>query len=338
MNFFKDFIQHLTSLDFSKPLSIATLVFVFVIFVVSLVIGASIAKWLKDYKIFQYIFANVAGKAEELDKIRRTQMKEAFKNSSDIMSNSDKEPTFIEKVYKYIQMSGIIEKVPGFSETAFLVIMVVVNIVAFIAMTLKASMIVGITIVVVINFIVYYLLSIAIYRRAVAVENQMIDFVNLIASTSRQYSNIIDIFGVIYEKFKNPLRTALELCYVEAKQTNNTELALEHLKDKFDSNQFEFIIDNLLLCSKENGQYFSVALDLSKMSNVYFSSYQKKMAILRQAKINLTVMFLLSIGIIYMMSSFIGGGLVAMVTSTSGIVICSFMIMLYLYAMNMKAR
>lgn len=338
MNFFKDFIQHLTSLDFSKPLSIATLVFVFVIFVVSLVIGASIAKWLKDYKIFQYIFANVAGKAEELDKIRRTQMKEAFKNSSDIMSNSDKKPTFIEKVYKYIQMSGIIEKVPGFSETAFLVIMVVVNIVAFIAMTLKASMIVGITIVVVINFMVYYLLSIAIYRRAVAVENQMIDFVNLIASTSRQYSNIIDIFGVIYEKFKNPLRTALELCYVEAKQTNNTELALEHLKDKFDSNQFEFIIDNLLLCSKENGQYFSVALDLSKMSNVYFSSYQKKMAILRQAKINLTVMFLLSIGIIYMMSSFIGGGLVAMVTSTSGIVICSFMIMLYLYAMNMKAR
>lgn len=338
MNFFKDFIQHLTSLDFSKPLSIATLVFVFVIFVVSLVIGASIAKWLKDYKIFQYIFANVAGKAEELDKIRRNQMKEAFKNSSDIMSNSDKEPTFIEKVYKYIQMSGIIEKVPGFSETAFLVIMVVVNIVAFIAMTLKASMIVGITIVVVINFMVYYLLSIAIYRRAVAVENQMIDFVNLIASTSRQYSNIIDIFGVIYEKFKNPLRTALELCYVEAKQTNNTELALEHLKDKFDSNQFEFIIDNLLLCSKENGQYFSVALDLSKMSNVYFSSYQKKMAILRQAKINLTVMFLLSIGIIYMMSSFIGGGLVAMVTSTSGIVICSFMIMLYLYAMNMKAR
>lgn len=338
MNFFKELIQYLVSLDYSKPLNIATIVFVFVMFVTALVVGWSIAKWLKDYKIFQYIFANVAGKTTELDKIRRNQMKEAFKNSSDIMSSNDKKPTLIERIYKYIQMSGIIERVPGFSETAFLVIIVVINVLVFAIMTSKSSMIVGITLAIVVDFMVYYLLSIAIYRRAVVVENQMIDFVNLIASTSRQYSNIIDIFGVIYEKFKNPLRSALELCYVEAKQTNNAELALEHLKDKFDSNQFAFVIDNLLLCSKENGQYFSVALDLSKMSNVYFSSYQKKMSILRHAKINLTVMFFLSFGIVYMMSSFIGGGIVAMMTSTSGIVIGALMLMLYLYAMNMKAR
>lgn len=338
MNFFKEFIQYLISLDFSKPLSIATIVFVFVMFVTSLIVGASIAKWLKDYKIFQYIFATLAGKSAELDVIRRNQMKEAFKNSSDIMSNSNKKPTLIEKIYRHIQMSGIMEKIPGFSETTFIVIVVVLNILVFSIMTVKSSIIVGVMLTVVLDFMVYYLLSIAIYRRAIAVENEMIDFVNLIASTSRQYSNIIDIFGVIYEKFKNPLRTALEICYVEAKQTNNTELALEHLKDKFDSNQFEFIIDNLLLCSKENGQYFSVALDLSKMSNVYFSSHQKKMTILRHAKTNLTVMFFLSLGILYMMSSFIGGGIVAMMTSTSGIVVGSLLLMLYLYAMNMKAR
>lgn len=338
MKFFQELALYLLSLDFSKPLSIATIAFVVVMLVTSLVIGASIAKWLRDYKIFQYIFATLASKSAELDKIRRVQMKEAFKNTSDIMSNDSKKPTVIERVYRYIQMSGVIERIPGFSETTFLVIMAALNALVFVGMSYKASFVVGTMLVIVMDFIVYYLLSIAIYKRAVAVETQMTDFVNLIASTSRQYSNIIDIFGVIYEKFENPLRVALEICYVEAKQTNNTELALEHLKDKFDSNQFAFVVDNLLLCSKENGQYFSVAMDLSKMSNVYFSSYQKKMSILRQAKINLTVMFFLSIGIVYMMSSFVGGGIIEMLTSNAGVVISSLMVMLYLYAMNMKAR
>jgi hypothetical protein len=39
-----------------------------------------------------------------------------------------------------------------------------------------------------------------------------------------------------------------------------------------------------------------------------------------------------------MMGNFIGGGVIAMVSSTSGIIICSLMLLIYLYAMNMKAR
>lgn len=320
------------------PLLITKIVFVIVMAGVSIYFGKSFSDWLKSYKIIPYIWNTIKGNTVERDKIRRQQMKEVYKDKSDIMAISDKKPTLIQKIYRLISMSGIPNKLPGFSETAFLVLMVIVDLVIFAGMSFQSSILAGAVVLVVFDFIVYYLMQIMIYNRAIIVEDQMIDFINLVASTSRQYSNIIDIFGSIYEKFKDPLKTALEEAYVEEKQINNLDVTLYHLKEKFDSVQFEFIIDNLLLCSKENGQYFDVAMDLSAIANVYYSSFQKKKQILRQAKINLTIMLALFIGIMIMMGQFIGGGVVAMVTSTSGIIICSIMALIYLYAMNMKAR
>lgn len=320
------------------PLLITKIVFVIVMAGVSIYFGKSFSDWLRSYKIIPYIWNTIKGNTVERDKIRRQQMKEVYKDKSDIMAISDKKPTLIQKIYRLISMSGIPNRIPGFSETAFLVLMVIVDLAIFAGMSFQSSILAGAVVVVVFDFIVYYLMQIMIYNRAIIVEDQMIDFINLVASTSRQYSNIIDIFGSIYEKFKDPLKTALEEAYVEEKQINNLDVTLYHLKEKFDSVQFEFIIDNLLLCSKENGQYFDVAMDLSAIANVYYSSFQKKKQILRQAKINLTVMLVLCIGIMIMMGQFIGGGVVAMVTSTSGIIICSVMVLIYLYAMNMKAR
>lgn len=322
----------------NMPLFVSKVVFVVAILVASIIVGYTIAKWLKDYKIFQFIWASMRGKASEVDRIRRMQMREAYKDSSDIMSSRNGKPTIMQKFYRKISMSGIIGKIPGFSESAFLVVLGIVSFVLLLGLSFKFSFVAGIAITIIFNVLTFYLLSIAAYSRAIAVEDQMLDFVNLIASTSRQYSNIIDIFGVTYEKFRNPLRQALEECYVEAKQTNNLEQSLFHLKEKFDSTQFEFIIDNLLLCSKENGQYFDVATDLSKISNVYFSSFQKKKQILRQAKINLTVMLIISIGIVIMMGQFLGGGVRELVGSQAGIIITSLILLLYVYSMNMKAR
>ena len=217
-----------------------------------------------------------------------------------------------------------------------LVLIAVLDLVIFGLLSYRDGVVVAAIFVAVIDFIIYYVIQILIYNRAVAVEEQIIDFVNLVTSTSRQYASIIDIFGAMYDKLKAPLSTALEECYVETKITNNLEAALFHLKEKFDSTQFEFVIDNLFLCSKENGQYFSVATDLSKIANVYFSSYHKKKQILRQAKINLTVMLLLSIGIMWMMGEFVGGGFIGMITSSAGLIIVSIMVLIYFYAMNMN--
>ena len=176
------------------PLLITKIVFVIVMAGVSIYFGKSFSDWLKNYKIIPYIWNTIKGNTVERDKIRRQQMKEVYKDKSDIMAISDKKPTLLQKIYRLISMSGIPNKLPGFSETAFLVLMVIIDLVIFAGMSFQSSILAGAVVVVVFDFIVYYLMQIMIYNRAIIVEDQMIDFINLVASTSRQYSNIIDIF------------------------------------------------------------------------------------------------------------------------------------------------
>lgn len=296
-----------------------------------------ISKYLKDYKIFQMIWAKIRGKSDEFDRIRREQMKEAFKDASDIMAKKSK-PTLMQRIYRQISMSGLPGKIPGFKESAFFALIVAIDISIVIFFAYKGIFLQGVIVAAALTAVIFYLLSILSYQRAIIVEDQMLEFVNIVASTSRQYSNLVDICGMVYEHFRAPLSTALEEAYVEAKQTNNMEQAMFHLKDKFDSTQFEFVIDNLLLCSKENGQYFDVAMDLSKIEKVYYNSFQKKRQLLREAKINLTVMFAIAAGIIVGMGQFLGGGWKAIVLSPAGIVISAIMVLLYIYSMNMRAR
>lgn len=312
--------------------------FVLIMAAVSAFSAFGIVGYLRDYHIFQMIWAHLRGKSEEFDRIRREQMKEAFRDASDIMAKSGKEPTLMQKIYRQIAMSGLPGKIPGFMESSFLVLLILADLCIVFLFGYKKLLLQGIVIAAVFTATVFYLLSILAYQRAIVVEDQMLEFVNLVASTSRQYSSLVDIFGMTYEHFRAPLSTALEEAYVEAKQTNNMERAMFHLKDKFDSTQFEFVVDNLVLCSKENGQYFDVAMDLSKIEKVYYNSFQKKKQLLRQAKINLTVMFALAAGIIAGMGQFVGGGWKEVVFSNIGIVLFSIMVFLYVYAMNMKAR
>lgn len=299
--------------------------------------GFSIGKYLKDYKVFPLLYAKILGQVTEVDRIRRMQMRETFQKNSDILAkeSEQKEPTIIEKFYRKISMTGISSLLPGFSEASSLIVMCFTGLLCFVLVSFLRNITVGIAVTVAYFCILLYLLNILAYKRKIQVEVQLLDFVNTVATASRQYSNLIDIFGATYESFNGALSKALEECYVEAHVLNNNDIAIQHLKDKFDSIQFAFILDNLLLCSKETGDYFSVSTDLSKTVSIYIYSHEKKQAILKNAKITLTIMAILTVGIIYILGMFLGGVDLLIVT-TGGTIVLIAMILLYFYGLNMK--
>lgn len=317
---------------------ILKIILIVLMFGCCLFFGISVGKYLKDYKIFQMIFAKTMGQITEVDRIRRLQMRESFEKSKDILvQDNEKEPSFIEKLYRKISMTGVNSILPGFSELSFLILVTFIGIVIFSISTIYRNVIVGSVIALAYFVIIFYLLNVLAYRRKIKVETQLLDFVNMVATASRQYSNLIDIFGATYENFSGVFSKALEECYVEAHTLNNNEIAIKHLKDKFDSVQFSFVLDNLLLCSKETGDYFTVATDLSKTVSIYITSYEKKYAILRNAKLTLSVMAVLTIGIVYILGMFLGG-VELLVGTTGGTIVVVGMVLLYLYGLNMKAE
>ena len=95
------------------PLLIVNITFAVSIAGISLCLGIAFARWFKRYRIFQFLWARLKGNVQKIDEIRREQMKESYKDSSDIMANGSNKHTFMQKIYRNISMSGIPGKIPG---------------------------------------------------------------------------------------------------------------------------------------------------------------------------------------------------------------------------------
>lgn len=300
----------------------------------------NLIKYFREYKIFQGIFARCKGDIFEYDRIRRQQMKKDLESNSDIFNSTiakkNKVP-FLSKLYKRIELTGITLKIPAFSELSFVIVTILIDFIVSLIVTHFTSNVVGLVVFVLFIFVVWYLLGIIAYYRKENVEDQLLQFTNSAASASRQYSNVVDIIGAIYDQFSGSFREALESGYVESKTTNDPETAFKHMEDKFDSPQLNFVIDNFVMCSASTGDYYSVASDLSKTVAIYTNSHEKKAVTLRNAKINIAVMFVIAFVIMYSLGGFFGNGLDTLLHTTIGNILILALIFIFIVGMNIKA-
>lgn len=315
-----------------------TVGFFFLIGIFCILAGISFSGYLKRFRIFGMIYAKLRGRVEEQDRIRRSQMKEAFKED-DILSDKkgDKGPSIMESIYHDIALTGIANVIPGFSEGALLSLVILITLIFFGLTIYYYGLVAALVASGAILFVTRYILSIVVYSRRVSVESQLLDFINQVTSVSRQFSNLVDIIGSIYGNFSGPLSRALEEFYVEVKKTNNSDLAVKHLKAKFDSKQFAFVVDNLFLCSNATGDFSAVSRDLAKIVSIYTASHEKKQAILRDGKVQMIIMFGLSIAAIFATGKLFNG-VEEILRSSSGIIFIALSTILLFYGLNMKAE
>lgn len=297
-----------------------------------------IFKYIKDYQIVKYLWSIITDNMASYDKVQRAQMQQQAEEMEFITMKKEDEKNLLDKFYDVLAATGIADVVPGFSETGFLIIMGSAGLIILVVLSYLRDTLVGIAGLGFFLVVVWYLLTLVAYNRKVQLESQLLQFINACASASAQYSNLIDIFGAIYPQFKGALRKGLEACYVEAKQTNDKEAAIKHLTRKFKSEQFTFLVDNLELCSSITGDYHSVAKDLSSIIAIYMGSFKKKQAALKSAKMNVTLMFGMSLVILYCLGLFLGDISDTLLHTTVGNLGLMGMVLVYFYGLNMKAE
>ena len=299
-----------------------------------------LAKYMVDYKIVQMIAAKVRGDILEYDRVRRTQIRESLESGKSILDSNKKQKdkdNFVSRLYKRIEMTGVSIKFPGFSESTFIAIVVFLGVALFAIFSILSALLTGVVVTIAYFIGVWYVLGLICYARRQNVESQLLQFTNSCASASRQYSSIIDIIGAVYDQFEGAFREALEACYVEAKTINDQELAFKHLKGKFDSTQLAFIIDNFVMCSASTGDYYMIATDLSKTVSIYSTSHKKKAITLRNAKIEVSVMFVIAVVIMYALGTFFENGLSVIFHTTIGNVLLIIMACIFLAGISIKA-
>ena len=298
-------------------------------------------KYIRDYRVVQMLVEKLRGNAAEVDRIKRTQVKEALETSKSVIRSAEakgKKTSLATKVFAQIDATGVLEAVPGFSETTFIAVVLCLDGALAIAVAVARNLVVAAAVFVVVALSVWYSLTIAEYVRRTHVDSQLLQFTNACATASRQYSNIVDIVGSIYDQFTGAFRDSLQAFYIEAKATNDRDAAIEHLKSKFSSDQLAFVLDNFVLCSQSTGDYYSVAMDLSKTIAIYVASHEKKAVVLRNAKVNICVMFVICIAIVLSMEQFFSGAMDVMLNTTVGNVLLVSLGGVFFYGMSMKAE
>lgn len=297
-------------------------------------------KYIYDFKVFHLISAKVKGDILEYDRVRREQMKEEFQRSKSILEDNSKSKTkisFVSKLYKRIKMTGISTKFPGFSETTFVCAVLLLGILIYAVVSVISSALVAIVTTGIYLLGVWYILDLIAYNRRMNVEGQLLQFTNACASASRQYSNIVDIIGSVYDQFTGPFRDALQECYVDAKTNNNKELAFAHLKERFDSVQLAFVIDNFDMCSSSTGDYYTIATDLSKTISIYSSSHERRAVTLRNAKVNILAMFVIALVIVYSLGTFFDSGLSTILHTPIGNILLVALVGVFIFGISIKA-
>lgn len=332
------FLQYFYDGTGFDTLAIITLCIRIFMFISIFVFAYSIFWYIKQYKLIEALISKLSGDARNYDRIRRAQMKaeiEARKNAFEKIRNKK---SLINKIYILITQTGVMEKIPGFSESIFLAFVIILGILLFIIMAYFKGIIVGLFSSIAFLIVSWYCLSLLAYNRKIKLEEQLLQFTNACATASMQHADLIDIFGAIYDQFKEPLREGLEMCYVEAKQTNNKVMAIEHLKEKYDSVHFTFVIDNLELCSQATGDYNSAARDIAETLSIYMASHEKKKVTLRNAKINISIMFVVGIGIFIALSQFLDNLSETLLNTPIGNIGLISLVLLYFYSLNLKTE
>lgn len=317
---------------------IVTLVFYVFMLISSGCFVYGVLNYMRKYRILQSIWAKMTGDVMQYDRIRRAQMRDAMEKNANAYSKKEVDKSLLNKIYSLIAQTGITTKIPEFSESGFIAVVVILDIVLLFVVNYFRGIVTAIISAIAFFTVVWYILSLIAYSRKIKLEKQLLQFINACSSASLQYTSIIDIFGAIYDQFSDPLREGLESCYVEAKQHNDVNTALKNLKNKYNSTQFSFIIDNLQLCSSITGDYHAVAKDISEMVSIFSISHEKKRALLKNAKMTTLLMFGISLLIMYGVSMFMGGLAEILLETTVGNILGIAMILILFYGLNIKTE
>lgn len=319
-------------------LGIVTLVFRILTLISCTALVIFLGRYMVQYRVLGGLWAKLTGNMHEYDRIKRQQLKKDIAARENSFSKEKTKMSLIGKIYALITASGIIETIPGFSESAFLATLIAITLIIIAVIAFFRNIAIGLVFAGVFLIIVWYTLDLIAYNRKMKLEKQLLQFTNACASASLQYSNIIDIFGAIYDQFESPLREGLESCYVEAKSDNDKEAAIRHMQEKYNSSQFNFVIDNLQLCSSVTGDYYTTSRDISETISIYSQSHEKKRTLLRNAKVNISLMFIVALGILYSLSIFVGGIWNILFNTTIGNIVGLGLVLVFFYGMNLKTE
>lgn len=291
--------------------------------------------WMKNDKILDLIKAKVSGNMEEASRITMEALQK--KLAAERQGLGESKFTLKEKLFRFINQTGLPDKIPGANEVSILVFFLITDaLLGLVSGTLAKDPGVGLIITGVYLLALFQIMKTVIGARKQKIDSELLPFINSCLSSASGQTDIISIFQDISDTMDEPLRSMLEFCVAEANATGNKRLAVEHLRDKTASDQFYSAINNLYVCSETSGDYESTIQILSKTIQIYNNNLEKKKSIVRNARANGAVLGILGVVAMGACNMFYDGFLLLVLHSTIGIGLIAAMVVMIIFAMTIS--
>lgn len=308
----KYYIMHISSLSWQEYIALACVILLFV-FLFQLIF--KLLDHMTENKVISKGLENLYKTTEKDAKERRAEYETKIMEEGTV----EKED-FLIKLDILIEQSGIKKRLKFLNSETYVIIGIISCCIGFLAVyQMTHTIFYGIATVLGILLIMLAFLMILANRNKKKIEDNIVNFVNLVENYSKTNDDIMNIFGKVYPFLEEPLRSDLENCYIEGTQTGNVDKALNNLSKRVNHKKFRDIIRNLLICSRYDANYSAVAEDTRTMLLEYIAGKKERQAMKNAARIELAIILVLSVFLMWLMGSFVsqdGTNIITVLTQT----------------------
>lgn len=266
--------------------------------------------YLKKYHVIETRIKSFYEKTEA-DVEERLRLEEIRKAES---GNTDDENLLL-KLDRTINYSNIKKIIPFLNSTTYIFTMCIFASIALIVGTKLSGLAIGIFCggsVVSIYVVILMLLANINYKK---VEGNVMTFINLVENYAKTNNDLISIMGKVHYYLDEPLRTQVEECYYLGQRTGDVDLALDTLQRNVQHKKFKEIIRNLIICSHYEANYEDVVEDSRDMLITYLAGKRERAEMARNARIELSILLGACVVVFYMIQSFLGESIIALLQS-----------------------
>lgn len=250
----------------------------------------SILNYFKYYSTMQdrvrqvYLNTSIAER-KRADEERRKRDIHGEGNDKDILSRID----------EILNYSGIKDKIPWLTTELFIVLALLLIAIVSTIVLLTFGLIQGLLSAVVIFAVIRLSIVLLSIYRSRLIDEQLLQFMNIIDNLSKTSNDIIDIFEKASLYIQDPLRNQVYQAVQKARNAGSKEIALKDLQDNVKNKHFKMLVRNLDISSNFENNYSDIVEDCRGVFHSYIKSHKELKQIQISGAIQIGFMIIMSL-------------------------------------------
>lgn len=223
------------------------------------------------------------------------------------------------RIDELLVQSGIRKRMPFFTTELYLAALIVISSVLFYAViAATGEPIFGIISAVLFNMATYMALKVMKLRNQAKLDDEILQFANMLENYSRTTDDIVSIFGKIVYYCEEPLRSAVGECYAEIQSTGDVPTAFARLDAKIGHRKFSELLQNIEICSRHETNYEAVIKGNKRIIKDYLGEKAIRKQMANRARMQIACLLGIAAYVITLINDMIGGSILKQLQSNIG--------------------